>query len=71
MLGGIAEFEREIMPERQREGIAKAEAAGKYEGRKPTAQAKADEMRMLKVQGLGAKANVKQVRVGQTSGRSA
>ncbi len=35
MLGGIAQFEREIMLERQREGIAKAKAEGKYSGRKP------------------------------------
>jgi DNA invertase Pin-like site-specific DNA recombinase len=41
VLGGVAEFEREIMLERQREGIAKAKAAGKYKGRAPTAQAKA------------------------------
>lgn len=39
MLGGIAQFEREIMLERQREGIAKAKAAGKYRGRKPTEDA--------------------------------
>src|SRR5690606_40590329 len=34
LLGSIAQFEREIMLERQREGIAKAKAAGKYKGRK-------------------------------------
>ena len=38
LLGGIAQFEREIMLERQREGIAKAKAAGKYRGRKPTGE---------------------------------
>ena len=53
VLGGIAEFEREIMLERQREGIAKAKAAGKYKGRKPTARAKADEVKALKAQGAG------------------
>jgi len=42
ILGSVAEFEREIMLERQREGIAKAKAAGKYTGRKPTARMKAD-----------------------------
>ena len=36
ILGGIAQFEHEIMLERQREGVAKAKAAGKYKGRKPT-----------------------------------
>ena len=40
LLGSIAQFEREVMLERQREGIAKAKAAGKYKGRAPTARAK-------------------------------
>ena len=31
MIGAIAQFEREMMLERQREGIAKAKAAGKYQ----------------------------------------
>lgn len=47
MLGGIAEFERELMLERQREGIAKAKAEGKYKGRKPTAMSKARTIREL------------------------
>jgi DNA invertase Pin-like site-specific DNA recombinase len=34
-LGAIAQFEREIMLERQREGIEKAKADGKYKGREP------------------------------------
>lgn len=33
MIGAIAEFEREMILERQREGIAEAKAAGKYKGR--------------------------------------
>jgi len=37
VLGSIAQFEREIMLERQREGIAKAKAKGLYTGRQPTA----------------------------------
>lgn len=35
MLGAVAEFERSLILERQREGIAIAKAAGKYQGRKP------------------------------------
>lgn len=35
ILGGIAQFEREIMLERQREGVNKAKSEGKYTGRKP------------------------------------
>jgi DNA invertase Pin-like site-specific DNA recombinase len=42
MFAPMAQFEREIMLERQREGIAKAKAEGKYKGRKPTARAKAE-----------------------------
>lgn len=52
VLGGVAQFEREMMLERQREGIAKAKGAGKYKGRKPTAQAKADEIKALKAEGM-------------------
>ena len=36
LMGGIASFERDLMLERQRCGIAAAKAAGKYRGRKPT-----------------------------------
>src|SRR3954447_16853576 len=32
MLGAVAAFERDLMLERQREGIAKAKAAGRYRG---------------------------------------
>jgi DNA invertase Pin-like site-specific DNA recombinase len=35
VLGGVAQFEREMMFERQREGIAKAKSDGKYKCRKP------------------------------------
>jgi DNA invertase Pin-like site-specific DNA recombinase len=41
VFAAFAQFEREMMLERQREGIQKAKAAGKYRGRKPTARAKA------------------------------
>lgn len=36
MLGAVYEFEKDMMLERQREGIAIAKAAGKYKGRKPS-----------------------------------
>ena len=48
VIGAIAEFERELMLERQREGIEKARQQGKYKGRKPTARAKAKQvMKMI------------------------
>ena len=52
VFGAFAEFERNLMLERQREGIAKAKAEGKYKGRKPTARAKADEVRSMAREGL-------------------
>ncbi len=54
MLGSVAQFEREMMLERQREGIAKAKADGKYRGRAPTARAKADDVRRLAAEGVSA-----------------
>jgi DNA invertase Pin-like site-specific DNA recombinase len=48
IIGSIAQFERELMLERQREGIAKAKTEGRYKGRKPTAVAKAGKVRQLK-----------------------
>jgi DNA invertase Pin-like site-specific DNA recombinase len=46
MLGAVAEFERSMILERQREGIAVAKAAGKYKGRKASlSQTQASELR--------------------------
>ena len=39
MLGAVAEFERSIILERQREGIQIAKGEGKYKGRKPSLSA--------------------------------
>src|SRR5947207_947053 len=52
VIGAIATFEREMMLERQKEGVARAKAEGKYKGRKPTARAKAAEVRALKAEGV-------------------
>ncbi len=41
MLGAVYQFERSMMLERQREGIAKAKAAGRYKGGKPRVDSKA------------------------------
>jgi DNA invertase Pin-like site-specific DNA recombinase len=53
VLGSVAQFEREIMLERQREGIERARIAGKYRGRQPTARAKSPEVQALAAQGVG------------------
>ncbi|WP_170790265.1 recombinase family protein [Ruegeria lacuscaerulensis] len=52
VLGSVAQFERELMLERQREGIVKAKAEGKYKGRKPTAQLKAHDILQLVQSGI-------------------
>ena len=67
ILGGVAEFEREIMLERQREGIAKAKAAGKYKGRAPTARAKADNVKALRAEGVGATEIARRLNIGRAS----
>ena len=51
MIGAVAAFERELLLERQAEGIAAAKRKGKYLGRKPTAMAKADEVQALLAEG--------------------
>ncbi|UVK45680.1 recombinase family protein [Mesorhizobium sp. AR07] len=47
MFAAFAEFERQMMLERQRAGIEKAKADGKYTGRKPKAMNQADKIREL------------------------
>ncbi|UPG71627.1 recombinase family protein [Roseomonas gilardii subsp. gilardii] len=67
MLGAVAEFERALMLERQREGIAKARADGKYRGRTPTAQRKAAEVVSLRAEGLTAPAIAAKLGIGRAS----
>lgn len=52
MLAAVAAFERDLMLERQREGIAKAKAEGRYKGRAPTARRQADEVLQLRADGV-------------------
>jgi DNA invertase Pin-like site-specific DNA recombinase len=67
VLGGVAQFEREMMLERQREGIAKAKAEGAYKGRKPTARAKTAEIKALAVEGLSMAAIAARLGIGKGS----
>lgn len=67
VLGSVAQFELEIMLERQREGIAKARSEGKYKGRAPTARAKADEVKQLAAAGVGATEIAKRLGIGRAS----
>jgi DNA invertase Pin-like site-specific DNA recombinase len=52
MMGALAEFERGILLERQREGIKRAKAEGKFKGRDPSARRKKPEIQKLKLLGI-------------------
>ncbi len=67
ILGSVAQFEREVMLERQREGIAKAKAEGKYKGRAPTARRKSKEVHSLRKEGVGATEIAKRLGIGRAS----
>ena len=67
VLGSVAQFEREVMLERQREGIAKARDAGLYKGRKPTAMAKAEDVRRLAADGMTREGIAKTLGIGVAS----
>lgn len=67
IFAGFAQFEREMMLERQREGIAKAKGEGRYKGRKPTARAKSDEARRLAAEGKTVSEIAKALGIGRAS----
>jgi DNA invertase Pin-like site-specific DNA recombinase len=67
MLGAVGEFERSMMLERQREGIAKAKEEGKYKGRAPTARAKSGDVLKLAAEGLGAAEIARRVGIHRAS----
>jgi DNA invertase Pin-like site-specific DNA recombinase len=64
IFGSVAQFEREIMLERQRIGMAKAKTDGKCMGRKPTAFAHAELVRKYADEGLNP---TKRVGIGRAS----
>lgn len=67
MFAAFAEFERDLMLERQREGIAKAKRDGKYKGRKPTALAYAKKAQRLREEGLSASAIAHELGISRAS----
>jgi DNA invertase Pin-like site-specific DNA recombinase len=67
VIGAVGQFEREMMLERQKEGIAKARRDGKYRGRVPTARRKADEIIRLKADGIGAAEIASRLGIGRAS----
>ena len=67
IFAGFAQFEREIMLERQREGIAKAKGENRYLGRRPSARLKADEAVRLFKSGMTVTEVSKALRIGRGS----
>ncbi|MGR3373712.1 recombinase family protein [Pseudooceanicola nanhaiensis] len=67
VLGSVAQFERELMLERQREGIAKAKRDGKYKGRKPTARSRSGEVYALLEMGVSKREIARQLAISERS----
>jgi DNA invertase Pin-like site-specific DNA recombinase len=67
VLGGIAQFKKEMMLERQREGVIKAHAAGKYKGRKPVAEAIRQEVVRLAGERMTKTAIAGQLNIGEAT----
>lgn len=67
MLAVFAEFEREILRERVRAGIAEARKNGKKHGRPATARAKADQVRKLHKEGLNNAEIARRLNIGRSS----
>ena len=51
VFGAVAGFERKLMLERRREGIAKARVERRYTGRKPTVRNQAETIRAMMAAG--------------------
>ena len=69
MLAVFAEFERDILRDRVKAGIAQARKDGRPHGRPATVAKKAQEMKKLAKNGLSKSAIAKQLNVGRTSVR--
>lgn len=67
MLAVFVEFERDILRERVKAGIAHARANGKNHGRPPTAATKKDEILRLKSKGLNNSQIAKKADISRTS----
>ena len=67
LLGGIAQWEREMMLERQKVGIAKAQQDGKYKGRSPTARRLQEDIQKMHREGLKPSKIAKELKIGVAS----
>jgi DNA invertase Pin-like site-specific DNA recombinase len=67
LIGSICQWEREVMLERQRIGIAKARTEKRYRGRKPVAAPNADAVRSLRAEGWGMTQIAKKLGISRAS----
>ncbi|MBQ4808094.1 recombinase family protein [Phaeobacter sp. HS012] len=67
MFAAMAQFEREMMLERQREGIAKAKSAGRYKGRAPVPKTKIKQAIALKSEGATPPEIAKELSLGRST----
>ena len=71
LLAVFAEFERDILKERVKAGIAQAKSEGRVFGRPKTASLKSLEVRRLKKQGLNHSEIARELKIGRASVRRA
>ena len=67
VIGAVGQFEREMMLERQREGIAKAKRDGRYKGRAPTVHRQAADIIRLEDSGVSPTEIASRLGIGRAS----
>jgi DNA invertase Pin-like site-specific DNA recombinase len=67
MIGAVASFERQLLLERQAEGIAIAKSKGKYKGRKATARSKQEKVKALLSEGMNKVQCAKELEISVSS----
>ena len=67
MFAALAQFERELMLARQREGIAKAKVEGRYRGRAPTARRQLPKIHALRADGIAPAAIAHELNISRAS----
>lgn len=67
LLGSIAEFEREIMLERQKEGVQRAKSEGLYKGRAPVVRRQSDRILGMLQEGMTQSAIARELGVSTRS----
>jgi len=67
MMVSVAQFEREMMKERQVEGIKRAKAEGKYKGRKPSAMNQSEKVKALVAAGVARVQIMEQLGISKAS----